>query len=227
MNTLDFRKIDIAQEEDWKELENEWNDYTGGDEGPFAPIREKLSSFQTIVGFGRGFWGGAEDYHYLIYHKETDRFYWYLRNIQTDTDVRFYEFDTSSPLLSYFKEYSTEQQFHTYDTALRMHGLDAMAQGRDAKTPFREKPVSLSTLFGEDTHGLRIALMQFRPGGKYPHRTFSKRFYEPYAREEKYKKASRLNNGPFRVVLDEDELYIVIGEETFKLNPTRRIIDKR
>lgn len=211
--------------EDLESTKEIWLDYfEEEDEVVFLPYEEKLLALQVIVGFGRGFWAGVHGYSYIVYHTSTDKFYWFLRDVESDDAVYFYEISSNDELFHLLNNYSTHAHFELYDEALDYEVLYALGKGEQEELTkeqkARYKEVSLHELFGEDTEKLRLALMEFRPGSwgsHYPHKEFDKKAFSPIEKERLQKQAENYNNGNFHVFEKNKTLYISLGDDTFKL----------
>ncbi|MCK1999917.1 hypothetical protein MZM54_00790 [[Brevibacterium] frigoritolerans] len=221
---LNLKNINITIDEDWEMLKEEWNDYFDN-ELSFSPYHKLLSKLNIIVGFGRGFWRGVDGYFYLVYHKENQRFYWYLRNNESDTDIYFYEVDEHSGILELLRTKSYEENFAEFDVELNFGTLYLLSIGETNETSGEMSPVPLSTLFGEDTEQLRIALMYFYPGSygsKYPHKEFLKRFFLPAYQQKIDEKIQSYNKGSFNVFRKGDSIYIQLQEDIYELKKVEK-----
>lgn len=215
---LDLKKVNIANDEDIKEVENEWNFYFDNKHS-FLPYKEKLSKLNIIVGFGRGFWAGVHSYSYLTYHVELDKFYWYLRDVESDQDVFFYELEEDAAILKLLKTKVIEKNFDEFDKVLNYDNLHYLSLGKEI-LKLNLKRVTLKELFGEDTEKLRIALMEYQPasrGSKYPHKEFHKKYFVPALQKELDKQIENYNKGSFEVYRKRNNLYIKINDEHFHL----------
>lgn len=215
---IDLKEVNIANEEDIKEVEDEWN-YYFDNQYSFSPYKEKLLKINIIVGFGRGFWAGVHGYSYLIYHKELDKFYWYLRDIESDKDVFFYEIEQKHQIFSMLKNMPIEQNFDVYDHVIDYGVLYALSCGNISEIPKEYKAVDLKELFGEDTEQLRIALMEYRPATRdtYPHQEFHRKVFVPAFQNKLNNKARQYNQSYFNVFRNGEELCINLDGDIFKL----------
>ena len=136
---------------------------------PFESIQDQLSKLNIIVGFDQGLPGGSDDYFYMVYHKEKDRFYWYLRSCGNNQDVYFYEVTNESEILELLQAKPVDRRT-----------LHRLSTGETTFIPPSLRKIMLFELFGEDTEHLRFALTSFYPGGtgsKYPYREFHERYF--------------------------------------------------
>lgn len=208
---IDIKKVNIASEEDLKEVEKEWNDYFDH-EYTFLPIKEALSKLNIVVGFGRGFWAGVHGYSYLVYHRERDSFYWYLRDIESDQTVYFYEIPDDATILQLLKTKAIKDQFDAYDEALNFGNIKRITE--------EYKLTPLNDLFGEDTKQLRIALMQYQPGSygsTYPHEEYHEKYFLPAYEKALDEKIKDYNKNLFTVYREKGKLYIQLGEDRFEM----------
>lgn len=216
---IDLKNVNIADANDFKRLEEVWNEHFDF-EHSFEPYKEKISTLNIIVGFGRGFWAGVHDYFYLVYHTKKNRFYWYLRNIESDSDIYFYELDENTNILNLLKTSAIEGNFDEFDDALNYNVLYSLSVGDIKKTPQDMKSTSLNDLFGEDTEQLRIALMNYRPatlGSKYPHKEYHLNYFLPAYHKIQDNLINEYNAGTFEVSRIEDKLFIKLNDDTFEL----------
>jgi hypothetical protein len=216
---LELEKVNITTEEDWNALEKEWDGYFDH-EYSFTPYKDLLSKLNIIVGFGRGFWGGAHGYFYLVYHTETKNYYWYLRNIESDKDVYFYKVDDKADIFALLRTKSIKGNFDEFDNELDFNTLYPLSIGEQTNLPEYLTPVPLTDIFGEDTEQLRIALMYFRPGeygSRYPHLEFHERFFLPVYQNELDKTVQAYNQGPFHVFREENQLLIQLNNDIYEL----------
>lgn len=216
---LDFKNINITMTEDWKVLKREWEYYFDG-EYAFEPYQELLSKLNIIVGFGRGFWSGTHGYFYLVFHKDTQKFYWYLRDIESDDKVFFYEIEENSEIFSLLNSKSIDGHFDEFDSVLDFKTLHPLSIGNTENMKDGFKMATLTELFGEDTKRLRMALMYFSPasqGSHYPHGEFHKQYFLPKQRDELEVQARAYNEGTFHVFREDNNLYIQLNEDVFKL----------
>lgn len=226
---LDFTNINIAEEVDFENIQEEWEflceDYI--EEGKdFSFYKDLLSKLNIIVGFGRGFWAGVKYYFYLVYHKETKKFYWYLRNYETDYGVYFYEIKKDAEIFNLLQTKSIRYNWNEFDEILDFNTLYVLSLGTypDIKEiQDNYKPTPLEEIFGEDTKQLRIALMCFNPassGSKYPHKEFDKIYFDPIHKKRLDKQVDEYNKGEFEVFRKNNTLYIKLNGDTFKLTNT-------
>ena len=216
---MNLKEINITSKKDWESLEEKWNNYFSN-EIPFSPYKQLLSKLNIIVGFGRGFWSGVHGYFYLVYHKEKDRFYWYLRDIESDDNVHFYEVDENEPIFDLLKTTPIEKNFKEFDAALDFSTLYRMSIGDTNELPENVKPASLVELFGEDTEQLRIALMYFYPGNhgsRYPHREFHQRFFKPFYEKKLDEAIQTFNQNPNPIYRKESDLFLDFNGDTYQL----------
>jgi len=222
MTKLDLKNVNITSEKDWESLEKEWNSYYNYEKFRFSfdPYRKLLSNLNVIVGFGRGFWGGVDDYFYLVFHQETKKFYWYLRDIDEDTEVYFYEVNERAKILQLLQTTSIDGNFQEYNKVLNYDLLFDLSIGKTDELPENMKKVTLTELFGEDTEQLRIALMYFQPAGEsngYPHDEFEERFFFPHVQNEMDQEIDIYNNSTFHVFRKDEKMYITLNNDTFEL----------
>lgn len=216
---LKLKNINITTDEDWETVRNDWNDYFDN-ECSFSPYRRLLSKLNVIVGFGRGFWRGVDGYFYLVYHKENRKYYWYLRNNESDTEIYFYEVEEQSAILELLRTKSYVKNFEEFDAILNFGALYLLSIGETNEMTRELSPASLTSLFGEDSEQLRIALMYFYPGSygsNYPHKEFLKRFFLPAQQQGLDEKIESYNKGSFNVFRKGDNTYIQLQEDTFEL----------
>lgn len=229
--TLQLNKVNITSEEDWKEVEQDWKGWFEDEEASeekmdFAPYKEMLEKLQVIVGFGRGFWGGVSDYYYVVYHSETKRYYWYLRDIESDTSVYFYEIHRNAEILELLQTTSIPGYYDEFDKALDFEVLWELAHGNAVEMKHNVKAVSLTELFGEDTEELRVALMHFFPGSygsRYPHHEFHNRFFNPAYQKQLDKEVEAYNQlESIHVFRKGNKLMIQMNDEVFELKKVKK-----
>lgn len=221
---LELKKVNIAKNEDYIELKEKFYEYFD-QEIPFEPIKEKLSNLNIVSGFGRGFWAGVHGYFYVVYHKENDKFYWYLQNIESDEDVYFYELRDDAYILKLLQSKPIEKNFYDYDAAANYGDLYPLSVGKKDKIPEYLKEVSLEELFREDTEELRVALMEFRPatqGTKYPHREFDIQYSLPAYKNQLDDQVKKYNQSEYTIFRKGEQLYIDLDGDVFKLEKTKK-----
>lgn len=229
--TLQLNTVNITLQEDLEEVERDWKGHfedeeVTGEEMDFAPYKKMLEKLQIIVGFGRGFWGGDKSYSYLVYHSETKRYYWYLRDVESDDSVYFYEINKNAEILELLQTLSIPNHFREFDAVLTSNMLWDLSHGNTEDMPSDLKTVPLTVLFGEDTEALRVALMYFYPGNygsKYPHEEFHNRFFTPSYQKEVDKEVEAYNQShTFHVFRSGNKLMIELDDTVFELKKVKK-----
>lgn len=219
---FNFKNVNITLKEDWKELEEAWNDHFDNDED-FLPIKQCLSDLNIIVGFGRGFWSGIDGYYYLTYHKLLEKYFWYVRDNESDSDVYFYEIDEEAPIFQLLRTLPIEKNFQAYDVELDFPTLYWLSKGNTDHLPPNMHEVSLEDVFGMDNEQLRAALMYFYPGSYgsyYPHLLFHQQYFFPYL-QKKLDKFVEENNHSLKLFRRNAQLFIKIKGEEYKLTKVK------
>lgn len=231
MSNIDFTNVNISFPDDVEQVESGFFDYFSDEEckESFSPYKEKLAQLHTIVGFGRGFWAGVSDYFYLMYHKGTKKFYWFLKNNESDSDVYLYEINESDAIFALLSHYSIEANFELYDKTLDYNALYYLSVGKESnlskEQTERYRYTPLTDIFGEDTEELRIALMNYYPassGSFYPHKEYEKQILAPLLKEQLQQQVATYNASDFQVFEKNNGLYITFGDDTFKLTKLNR-----
>lgn len=211
---LDLRTVNITNELDLHRTKEEWDHKFNG-EFNFSPYKKQLEKINVIVGFGYGFWGGVDEHYYIVYHPKNNKFYWFVKGINEDTDVFFYEVPEEDELLSLLKTKSISKNFDLYNKVLDFDSLYPASKGEFPEGKYTK--VSLNELFNEDTEHLRIALNYFSPGQFYPHKRFEKQYFLPaYHRKiDKLLKDPSINSvGIYR---KNEDLYVDFNNSSYKL----------
>ena len=231
--TLQLNTVNITLQEDWKEVERAWKGWFEDEdevknerEMNFKPYKEMLEKLQVIVGFGRGFWRGDDSYYYLVYHTETKRYYWYLRDVESDDSVYFYKINKDAKILQLLQTLAIPSHFDEFDEALQPDVLWDLAHGNTEDMPHDFKSVSLAELFGEDTEELRVALMYFSPGdygSKYPHHEFHNRFFLPSYQKRLDKEVEVYNQSEsVKIFREGNKLMMYVDNDLFELKKVKK-----
>lgn len=116
---MNFETIQMLKEET-EQLFQEMKESFEEDDPRIDKVKKAYEKLHIIVGFGRGFWAGAEFEYALVYHQPSDSYFWVYLDYSQET-LKIKKVKKDDNIFSLLQEFNPTKQFWDYDDYFDNH----------------------------------------------------------------------------------------------------------